>query len=367
MNNVIACVFPDTLPDEELLFPLVQVFGQLVYMQAVEQEPLTKDLSTPFIEHLLQQKTLRLFTPVPLGEQRDRFLALMKDMKNRKDDYMSQLSMLTLAGLNRRGRMESKNTILSNLLQSGNIDSRKEEEELLLWQSRLMLKLGEFYDVEQTELNKALRELAGRQDALLAELREETDTPFSLTTGLQDANRKGDGILQHRLNAWSRLFFHDIAPIQPQIFVTRHQAAMDTLQEIFEKNHEQSALKIASLELPAEHEPDLLAPDQLLHQCPGLEAALTMLISLDAFSPSRVEEINKRFTECEGEWSHYLDARYPAGQFGRCTLDLFFFPEISARKLFLESFSRNQPSADDKSPTPGSKVLVGLMKKGYPA
>ena len=54
MNNVIACVFPDTCPNEDLLFPLVQVFDQLVYLQAVEDEPLEKDLSTHFTEQLLQ-------------------------------------------------------------------------------------------------------------------------------------------------------------------------------------------------------------------------------------------------------------------------------------------------------------------------
>ena len=57
MNNVTACIFPDTLPDEALLFPLVQVFNQLVYLQAVEDEPLGTHL-TPGIEHLLQQGTL---------------------------------------------------------------------------------------------------------------------------------------------------------------------------------------------------------------------------------------------------------------------------------------------------------------------
>src|SRR5665647_2121596 len=99
MNNVIACVFPDTCPNEDLFFPLVQVFDQLVYLQAVEDEPLEKDLSTHFTEQLLQQGTLQLFTPVPLGEQRQRFLALTGDMQKRQDDYTSQLSMLTLAGL----------------------------------------------------------------------------------------------------------------------------------------------------------------------------------------------------------------------------------------------------------------------------
>lgn len=364
MNNVIACVFPDTLPDEELLFPLVQVFGQLVYLQAVENEPLATDLATPFIEQLLQQGTLQLFTPAPLGEQRQRFLALTDDMKKRGGDYMSQLSMLTLAGMNRRGEEESKNAILASLLQSGNIDSRKEEEELLLWQSRLLLKLGEFFDAEQAELHRALRSLAGREEALMAELREE-DNPFSMTTPFQDSDDEAGGILKHRLKAWSRLYSHGIPPVQPQVFVTRHAAALDTLQEVFEKNHRHSPRQIACLELPARCDPkaqDASAPAPLMPQCAGLQAALALLTPAEAYIPSLGEELEQRFTAGSSDWSRCMGTRYPAGQYGRCTLDLFLFPEISARQLFMESFAGGGVPGDVQGLSADSGVLVGLLK-----
>lgn len=364
MNNVIACVFPDTCPNEDLLFPLVQVFDQLVYLQAVEDEPLEKDLSTHFTEQLLQQGTLQLFTPVPLGEQRERFLALTGDMQKRRDDYTSQLSMLTLAGLSRRERMETKNSIITNLLKNGNIDSRHEEEELLLWQSRLMLKLGEFFDAEQADLNEALRNITSRQDDLLAELREETDSPFSLTASLHDSSHKTDGILQHRLKAWSRLYFHGAPRVQPQVFITRHEAVLDTLQEAYEKNHRQSARQIVSLELPARRDPaELSSLAPLIRQCSGLQAALATLTTVDASTPTETETITKLFTGCTTDWSHGLDTRYPAAQHGRCTLDLFLFPEISTRQLFLESFAGSNPADDDTSLTACSGTFVGLLKR----
>jgi hypothetical protein len=367
MKNVIACVFPDTLPDEGLLFPLVQVFGQLVYLQAVENEPLEAKLSTPFIEQLLQQGTLRMFTPVPLGGQRERFLALTGDMQKRGGDYISQLSMLTLAGLNRRERPETKNAILSALLHSSKIDSRKEEEELLLWQARLVLKLGEFFDAEQAELNEALRNIAGRQDDLLAELREETDNPFSLTASLQDSDQKTDGILQHRLKAWSRLFFHAPSPVQPQVFITRHETVIDILQEVFEKNYRQSAWQIASLELP-EHDPMAgLSPlPQLIRQGSKLEAALKTLNTTEALAFSQAEGLTNLFTECAADWSQALATRYPAEQHGRCTLDLFLFPEISPRQLLLESFIGSNPATGDTSQGTCAGALVGLLKRDNP-
>ena len=96
MNTILACVFPETLPDEGLLFPLVQVFEQVVHMQAVENEPQEND--SDFVRHCREQGRLQTFTPAPLGEQRLRFMALVEDMRRRGADYTVQLSMLTLAG-----------------------------------------------------------------------------------------------------------------------------------------------------------------------------------------------------------------------------------------------------------------------------
>ena len=370
MNIATACIFPKTLPSESLLFPLVQVFDQLVYLQAVEDEPLGQDLPSPLVGQLLQQGTLQLFTPAPLGDQRERFLALTGDMQKRRDDYTNQLSMLTLAALSRREQTETKNSILTNLLKIGKIDNRNEEEELLLWQSRLMLKLGEFLDTEQAELNEALRDITSRQDDLLAELREETDSPFSLTAGLQGSDHKSEAILQHRLKAWSRLYFHAPHQAQPQVFITDNEAALDTLQEVFENNHRLSARKIASLELPARRSSATELPTlaSLIHQCPSLQAAMATLTTADVFTPPQVEALAELFSVCATEWSHGLNTRYPAAQHGRCTLDLFLFPETSPRQLFLEGFTGNSPLADDKGLPIHSRTLVGLLKRnGNPA
>ena len=118
MNKSIACVFPETLPSERLLFPLLQVFEQVVYMQAIENEPTQQGVTPSFIEHSQQLGRLQRFTPVPLGDQRERFLALVHDMRQRGVDYTSQLSMLTLAGLNRREPTGVTTLNPANLLQA---------------------------------------------------------------------------------------------------------------------------------------------------------------------------------------------------------------------------------------------------------
>jgi hypothetical protein len=168
-----------------------------------------------------------------------------------------------------------------------------------------------------------------------------------------------EAILQHRLRAWSRLSFHGaIQQAQPQVFVTSHEAVLDTLQEVFERNHHQNARQIASLELPARRDPETelssLAP--LIDECPGLQAAM------NACTSPQVEALEKLFTGCTADWSHVLDTRYPSGQFGRRILDLFLFPEISPRSLFMESFVGGSSAEADKNLTAGACVLVGFLR-----
>ncbi len=361
MNKSIACVFPETLPDDRLLFPLVQVFGQVVYMQAIENEAAEQGTASPFIEFCQQSGRLQRLTPMPLGDQRERFLALVHDMQRRGVDYTSQLSMLTLAGLNRRDHPESKHSILSNLLKRSDI-KEQEETSLLLWQSRLILKLGEFFDVEQAELNRALREIANRQDSLFAELCEEEDNPFVLPARMQDEDHETDGILRHRLKAWSRLWFHGDNPVSG-LLVTRYQAAMDQLQEVYEKLFRQSARHLVSLKLPCARisSGDDLALDELLtQQCPSLHAVLASFN--DCVSRIQIEEgLEHLLREGQAEWSKG-SLQLPSDRNPHCVLDLFYFPEISARQLFAESFNGGILSGKKAEEEMPVGCVVGLLR-----
>jgi len=362
MNKSIACVFPETLPSERLLFPLLQVFEQVVYMQAIENEPAQQGVAPSFIEHSQQLGRLQRFTPVPLGDQRERFLALVHDMRQRGVDYTSQLSMLTLAGLNRRDQPESKHAILSNLLQRSDI-KEQEEAKLLLWQSRLILKLGEFYDEEQGELNKALREITSQQDTLLADLCEEEDNPFVLLAGMQNNGQETDGLLRHRLKAWSRLCFHDGNPA-PGLLVTGHGAAMDLLQEVYEKLHRQSARLLVRLELPCGAPPsghNFALDEPLGQQCQSLHLALAAL-STDVSSGQLEEGLEQLLKDGQAQWSQYLSRHFPSGQDKHSVLDLFFFPEISARQLWAESFGGGTLSGKQAVEEVATGCVVGLLK-----
>ena len=95
MNTTLACVFPQTLPDADFVFPLLQVFDGVVHLQAVENEPL--ETESAYLRQCLESGKLHPFAPVPLGEDRRRFLTLVEDMRRHGADYIAQLSMLTVA------------------------------------------------------------------------------------------------------------------------------------------------------------------------------------------------------------------------------------------------------------------------------
>ncbi|MCL2789293.1 MAG: hypothetical protein FWD79_01470 [Desulfobulbus sp.] len=354
MKNSIACVFPETLPTERFLLPLVQVFGQVVHMQAIENEPPEQRTATAFIEQCRQQGRLCPFTPVPLGDQRERFLALAQELHRRGDAKTSQLSMLTLAGLGRRDNAEPAHTILSRLLHGAEIRER-EQTELMLWQARLLIKLGEAYDIEQAELHHALHAISRKQDSLFAELCGEKENPFVLSVTGQDDGPETDNILRHRLKAWSRLCFHGSIPA-PGLLVTHHRTAVDLLQEVYERRWRQSARLLASLPIPIPASAPTACPGEPPGRaCPDLGRLLAGIAAAGSYL--------RLAGECElllqaglEEWSRVAaDPAEPA------ILDLFYFPQALPAQLFAASFADSVSSRLD-SGEEGTGGVVGLLR-----
>jgi hypothetical protein len=341
MNTTFACVFPETQPDAGLLFPLLQVFDRVVHMQAVENEPI--ETRSPFIQECVSQGRLQGFTPVPLGEQRQRFMALVEDMRRHGAEYISQLGMLTLAGLHGRGdQQESSHALVADLLRRTDIRER-EADNLLLWQSRLVLKLGEWHDRQQAEITSTLDHIAARQDALLKELREEEDNPFSLTAELADVSREADILLQNRLKAWCRLFGY-ATDSQPMMAVTAHASAMDLLVEIFESRHRTPTMRVGSLELPLTAAEPLGEKQRLVDLFP--ELGQTILQLAGALATDQVKERQTQLVGHGDRWRRLLDHHFPPQTTGRCRLELIFFPGISCRNVLLEGFAGGRIGSD---------------------
>ncbi len=126
MSQFAVCVFPESVPREDQVAPLYRLWTGCPPATGRGRTPTAP---SPAILELLQAGRLRLVTPVPLGDRRDRFLALVRDMAQRRDDYLSQLALLTLADLHRHSRPESGRSILSGLLGARPSISRRRKQQ----------------------------------------------------------------------------------------------------------------------------------------------------------------------------------------------------------------------------------------------
>ncbi|HHD56913.1 MAG TPA: hypothetical protein ENK89_04455 [Desulfobulbaceae bacterium] len=363
-KTISACIFPETVPDDDILFPLVHVFHPLVYCRAVEEDEIPGELESPLRSRLEESGLARTHVPSPLGKNRERFLSLIRDLATKKDDYTFQLKNLTLSGIGRgtRSQRESKTSIIDNLLQGRQItDQAGEEREMLLWQARLVLKLGEIFDAEQLALHREMERIAQKEQGLFSELRREQSEPFSLTKKLQAGETRADGLPKLRLKAWSRLLCLGAgAPDDCFCFVTTNQDAVDLLVEKYEQDGKNRAEQLPVIVLPARctEETRLEKLQDFLEQSREPVAALAdILRDGNAFSGDV-----DTFGAGDGTWAQLLDAVYPVSVHGRCRLHLYRLESAESCELFMETFGREDGQARGLKKSAKEGFLAGWLE-----
>ncbi len=361
MNTNTVCIFPDTMPRAEVLFPLVQVFEPIVYLRAVEKDnPPVADLAQ-LCQEMIEQGLVRYDCPAPLADNRDRFLQLVHDLQYRRDDYAGQLSNLSLAGLGSR-KTESKTTIISTLLKETGVENGQDEERMqVLWQARLVLKLGETFDREQADLQENLTRIAARENGLIKELRKEDNQPFSLTRSLIAADGKTDGQLRLRLKAWSRLFGLGDTQLTAEAFITTGRDSFELLLEQYEQDQGVAPTALLSLLLPC------CPPDG---EVTGLrtrlqqEAAEYITICRNILAqPALISDSDRKILDGpESQWAELLEQLYPAAEYGRCILSLSHLSGIDPGRFFLETFGRDEDEILETPEVQRAGAVIGILE-----
>ncbi|CAK8716418.1 MAG: hypothetical protein CDV28_13520 [Candidatus Electronema aureum] len=302
MNTQRLCVFPDTLPKDEILFPLVQFFAEAVYIAPAENDLPSKNELPSVAGELLEQGLLRFHCPAPLGADQDRFLCLIKEMRHRPSDYAG----LSLAGrLSRNEETESKNTIISAVRHQSSGTAEKsstdEEQASILWQARLVLKLGEIVERQEEEIRQSLRRISLRESGLLQALRNDQ------TTAAASADRPADSSrIRLRLKAWRNLITLGSQPLPASSFVTADRDAFDILME--ESGEESQS--VLSLSLPA-----VLAGSNCTEKRLAFRSAAAKLL----------EDLPASFDQ--KTWEALLEQHYPVEEYDRCRLSLYYLPK----------------------------------------
>ncbi|MCI5119588.1 MAG: hypothetical protein D3913_16960, partial [Candidatus Electrothrix sp. LOE1_4_5] len=264
----------------------------------------------------------------------------------------------------------------------------KNASSVLLWQARLLLKLGESVDKQQADIRTNLTRMSQQQEALLRELRKEQRegegdrVDVDLFNTLPTLASIPVEQQRLRLKAWSRLFFLSKSTFEQTVFISQSSDAIEALLEHYQQATGTGTVEqILRLPLPAlsapvveekeqEQKNDLLAA-LLAQRNQFQQEASTLLAPIREFLQSPKNAVSPSLTAtAEQEWIALLDRHYPITDKGdkadneRCTLTLYFLPDISPKQLFFETFV-----SQDKLTAPGQDahaaetgVILGILK-----
>jgi hypothetical protein len=328
MKTLETLYFPDTAILSIRQLPLFLLFPTVHIIAPVEDDQQKT-------ETFITKNFYRYHTPHPLGEDRQRFLYLINDIQNRKDDYAAQLSHLTLASMSEKQNTgeSSKHQIVSSLLGRPQNGGKSENigRDDLLWQARLVLKIAEVLDREEEEVARSLAFLEESETDLFDKLKGEDDDDQDIADLYDDLKnvraklgRPRSESIKKRLKAWFR-FIEDAELPDCSIWSTSRQETTDILFENHEKKHGEQPEHLASLELPAviDHTgKNLLTEIEHFHRV--AQEQLPFIIHIISDSKGNLED-DKSFIEARKQWQKQLDIAYPKEKAGRVTVSFHLF------------------------------------------
>ncbi|MCI5140685.1 MAG: hypothetical protein D3909_02940, partial [Candidatus Electrothrix sp. ATG1] len=178
---------------------------------------------------------------------------MLRDIGSRPEDYAGHLGNLS-AGLGSVVHQdEHEQSIVDALLNQTGIRTGtagehtsepgkgqgKNVSSVLLWQARLLLKLGESVDRTQAEMRQELNRMTGQQEALLQELRKEenNEVPFFDLSTIPLDNEIPFAQQRLRLKAWTRLFTLSEESLEGAAFISPSPDAVEALLEHYRQKY----------------------------------------------------------------------------------------------------------------------------------
>ncbi|MFT5699061.1 MAG: hypothetical protein ACI8ZB_001917 [Desulforhopalus sp.] len=341
MNSLKTVLFPATVIHTIRQYPIFLLFSKINIISPVEShgQNQAEESTDTFINSGLCQ----VDTPCPLGENLDRFLHLVGDIKTRRDDYASQLSSLTLAAMSSSSQSgeQSERAIINEFLTPKDLsaEEKRHSHEAKLWQARLVLAIGEILDQAEEEIARNLSmvddDTSGIFNALKGDAEDfEQDSPFAELSQLTgNFNAVHSGNMDKRLTSWTHIY-RESNHTDSDIFLTTSADVLDTLAERFEEKCKSSPVTYPGLELPGligwSEQEALVATKSFRQESKqlvlDLENHLTALCQDDDLS--EIEWNN--FTE---KWNQQLEKQFPAAKWGRLGVTVNVFKACSVNSL----------------------------------
>ncbi|SDP54835.1 hypothetical protein [Desulforhopalus singaporensis] len=347
MNLLEPVYFPVTDISSIRQYPVFLLFPKIHLLQPVEHE--TPAMAEENSDSFIKSGFCQVDTPCPLGENRNRFLHLVNDIRLRTDDYAAQLSSLTLASMATvtDDHEKSEHSIIQQLFTPKNLqkDQLDRQHEAKLWQARLVLAIADILDRESEEIARNLAVLDDSTANLIKELHGddsfEPDNPFDelrqIESGLGAART---GNISARFNAWHTLLKQTQLKTE-QVFVTMGQDAADIIIEKY-----QAKSSVAPLAAPGPRIPALIGMK-------GDEAVATVssfhhqnLSIVDSFNHTLAKwcsadvadeaDFAGSFIQVAKQWEGIVEKHFPERKWGRKDVTTYLFPGHNLETIFKE-------------------------------
>lgn len=146
------------------------------FLQVVEHGP--GSVNNPEVDLFLKSGLCQAHVPAFLGDNRDHFLQLTRDISEQKEQLVNRLRGLTIdssPALTGSELLDFKHGIVSSLLQEYGVKHATTEPDLQFWQARLILAIAEVLDSNEKTLKKPLFFFNEDEIATFCSLQDATD------------------------------------------------------------------------------------------------------------------------------------------------------------------------------------------------
>lgn len=367
MESLDTLIFPDTNIFHEECYPLLLFFTPLHFLQLVE--PGSDSNADDEAAHFLKSGLCQAHIPAPLGDNQEKFLRLIGDMKARSKEYVAQLRTLIIDCATAPAGSEAanpKHTIISSLLHKHGIKHYSSEAELNLWQARLVLALAEILYKNEDDLHDELSFFTEEEIAMFHILQKENeqaeDEPLSELDNLRTQQEKHHvGNTIKRFEAWLRLLKNRPAP-RVNIWLTTTRVSADQVFARYESANQGRAVPVLKLVFPAH----IMASGKYVieqiqafqqasrHIRQGLITDFQRIVTTVPYVADVHESLLPYKTDWAEQWQVMLEDYFPAAKDGRSDVTFYLLPNQTIPKLL------SLPTPDDTTIGHAAHGLLAL-------
>lgn len=346
MNSFDTLFFPETDIFNEKRYPLLLFFTPLHFLQVVEPGP--DSITNSEVELFLKSGLCEAHVPAPLGDNREQFLRLIRDIVERKERFVAQLSTITTDS----GPVPADNTsldfkynIVSSLLHKYGMKRAVTGTDLQLWQARLVLAIAEILDCNEETLREQFSFFNEDEIAAFRALQKETDPDeedlFSESENIKSVLAKARlGNIAKRCDAWLRLLQNQ--PVPPvKVWLASTRASAEQIFTRYESASKAPAVPLLKLAIPAQIAASgkyVLEEIGKFHKSTrhihrGLVADFERAVRTVPYVRDMEESLLPYGTDWAEQWENALDDSFPASSYGRDDITFYLLPDQSMNRL----------------------------------